>query len=314
MKTDAKKIIVAGGTGLIGQELVKQLVQLGYQVVVLSRAPSKVNALFNSNKVLVKQWSGTYTSQLTQEIENSYAVINLAGENISAKRWTSKRRKELTQSRIRPTQALAKACAEALKKPEVFIQASAIGYYPFQASSTVFTEDSEPGTGFLSNLTAKWEAAAKEELPTSIRLVTIRTGVVLSEKGGMYPKLRLPIKLFVGGWFGNGNQSTPWIHITDHVNAIIHLLKNNATTGPYNLVSPKPVTQKVLVKLIAQKHKRVAFIPIPSFITKLIFGEMGTEILLNGAKVSAKKLINSGFSFSFPSIEASVNNLAQTPI
>ena len=309
MKTDEKRIIVAGGTGLIGQELVKELVQLGYHVVVLSRTPSKVNALFNNNKVSAKQWLGTYTSQLTQEVENSYAVINLAGENISAKRWTSKRQKELTNSRITPTQALAKACADALNKPKVFIQASAIGYYPFQASSTVFTEDSEPGTGLLSNLTVKWEAAAKKELPQSIRLVTIRTGVILSAKGGMYPKLLLPIKLFAGGWFGNGNQNTAWIHINDHVNAIIHLLKTSTTTGAYNLVSPNPVTQKELVKIIAKKHKKPAIIPIPSPIVKLIFGKMATEILLNGAKVSANKLIDSGFSFSFPSIKEAVNSL-----
>jgi len=309
VKNTDKRIIVAGGTGLIGQELVAQLVLLGYHVVVLSRAPGKVHTLFHSNLVSKKLWLGTFTSQLTQDIENSYAVINLAGENISSKRWTNKRQKELTQSRITTTQALAKACAAAIKQPEVFIQASAIGYYPFQPSSTVYTEKSEPGTGFLSNLTVKWEAAVKNELPQSIRLVTIRTGVVLSAKGGMYPKLLLPIKLFAGGWFGNGNQNTAWIHITDHVNAIIHLLKTSTATGPYNLVSPELVTQKELVKIIAKKQKRSAFMPIPSPIVKLIFGEMATEILLNGAKVSANKLIDSGFSFSFPSIKKAVNSL-----
>ena len=308
MKVSEKQILIAGGTGLIGQELVNKLVQLGHQVVVLSRTPSKTNTLFNSNKVSVKQWLGTYTSQLVQQVESSYAIINLTGENISAKRWTRKRQQALTQSRVTTTQALAKACTAASAKPEVFIQASATGYYPYKTDNTIYTEDSEPSTGFLSNLTVKWEAAAKKHLPQSIRLVTIRTGIILSAKGGMYPKLLLPIKLFAGGWFGNGNQPTPWIHITDHVNAIIHLLKNN-TTGPYNLVSPNPVTQKALVKLIAKKHKRPAFMPIPKFITKFIFGKMGTEILLNGTKVSATKLTNTGFSFSFPSIEEAVNNL-----
>ena len=309
MKTDQKQILIAGGTGLIGRELTTQLAQLGYRVVVLSRSTSKANAIFNSNQISAKQWSGNFNNSLTQDVENSYAVINLTGEDISKKRWTHKRREELTQSRIKTTQALAKACADASKKPKVFIQGSATGYYPYQTSSIIFTEDSKPGTGFLSNLTVKWEAAAKNELPQSIRLVTIRTGVVLSSKGGMYPKLLLPIKLFVGGWFGNGKQPTAWIHINDHVNAIIHLLETSTTSGPYNLVAPEPVTQKALVKLIAKKHRKPAFMPIPAFIAKLIFGKMAAEILLNGANVNANKLIDSGFTFTFPSINEAVNNI-----
>jgi hypothetical protein len=306
-KSKDKQILIAGATGLIGQELTRLLVTEGYTVMILTRNPKMVHAEFRE-KIGYIEWQGIFTTWLVREVEKSFAVINLAGEGIANKRWTRKRRVQIVSSRLVTTNALAKACMFAKKKPEVFIQASAIGYYP-NSLTGVYDEESPHGNTFLSILTKDWEAVAMHDVPPEIRLVIIRTGIVLSSKGGMFPQLTFPIKLFVGSWFGKGIQIMSWIHVHDEVRAILHLLENPETHGVYNLAAPYPVTQKEIVSQIAKKIKRPAWFSIPTFIIILIFGKVGRDLLLASQNINSKKLQKSKFTFSYPTIDKALEDL-----
>ena len=308
MDEDRKQIIIAGATGLIGRELVNSLLSSGYNIVILTRSSTRPAGWSHNESIRSILWSGEFTTWLAREVENSFAVINLAGENLASKPWTRRRRMQLIRSRLGTTRALAKACQYATIKPEVFIQASAIGYYPL-SDNEVYDENSKPGTGFLSRLTSDWESIAKHEIPREIRLVLIRTGVVLSVNGGMLPQLLKPIKLFAGGWFGSGSQPVSWIHIKDEVNAIAHLLTSQNASGAFNLVAPTPISQKQLVKKIAQKTNRLAWVSIPAILVKLLLGKMAEELLLSGNKVAPKRLHETGFRFTFPTIEKALEDL-----
>lgn len=301
------QILVAGATGLIGQELTRALIDAGFKVLVLTRNPNLVKKEFSSGISYI-QWHSEFTTWLVREVEKSYAIINLAGEGIANSRWTRRRRMQLIRSRLGTTRALAKACHYASKKPEVFVQGSATGFYPL-SDNEIFNEDSAPGHSFLSRLTSDWEAVARHELPSDIRLVLVRTGIVLSNDGGMLPKLMKPIKLFMGGWFGSGNQKVSWIHIRDEVNAIIHLMLKPEAHGAFNLVAPNPISQKLLVKEVAKKLRRAAWISIPAPIVKLILGQMAEELLLKGNYVESTRLSSQGYEFNFNSIDSALDDL-----
>jgi uncharacterized protein len=307
VSTKNKQILVAGGTGLIGKELTASLVKQGYDVVILSRyatgsgkrLPQRISSI---------EWKGEFTTWLVREVEKSFAIINLAGEGIATKPWTLRRRMQLIRSRLGITRSLAKACHYAISKPQVFIQGSAIGFYPF-SENEVFNEQSPAGSGFLARLTNDWETVAKVEIPEEIRLVIVRTGMVLSPKGGMLPKLVTPIKYFAGSWFSSGKQPVSWVHITDEVNAIVHLLHSNEAKGEFNIVTPNALTQKQLVKSIAKKLSRPAWFGIPALPLKWTLGQMAEELLLNGNRVEPKRLIESGFEFTFPEIDSALDDL-----
>lgn len=305
---DGKQILIAGATGLIGQELTRSLVGLDYHVMVLTRNPAKVKG--NLPKTVgYLEWNGTFTNKLVREVEKSFAVINLAGEGIASKRWNRRRRFQLVRSRLGTTHALAKACQYANPKPSVFIQASAIGYYP-NSDFEIFNEHSPCGSDFLSRLSADWEAIANHEVPQDVRLIILRTGIILSNKGGMLPKLIVPINFYAGGWLGSGEQVVSWIHLHDEVNAILYLLERHDAKGPFNLVAPNPVTQKILVKQVAKNLHRPAYTFVPRFIVRWFFGEMGKEIMLSNQNIEPKKLKELGFEFSFPTIADAIDNLA----
>lgn len=306
--TKQKQILIAGATGLIGNELVNRLLADGYKIVILTRSALRNDYWLNNPNISSIEWTSIFTNWLVREVEKSFAVINLAGENIASKTWTRRRRMQLIRSRLGTTRALAKACHYAEKKPKVFIQASASGYYSTSTKEIQY-ETSSQGKGFLARLTADWESVAQHELPDNIRLVLIRTGVVLSKKGGMLPKLMLPIKLLVGGWFGSGHQPVPWIHIHDEVHAIIHLLHTETASGPFNLVAPQSISQKNLTKAIAKRTKGIAWVPIPAPLIKLILGQMGKELLLSGSLIDSSKLTKTGFTFQYPTISNALDSL-----
>lgn len=301
------QILVSGATGLIGQELTRALIDAGFKVLVLTRNPNLVKRELTSGINYI-EWQGEFTTWLVREVEKSHAIINLAGEGIAKSRWTRRRRMQLIRSRLGTTRALAKACHYAKKKPEVFVQGSATGFYPL-SDIEIFNEDSPRGNSFLARLTNDWEAVAKHELPDEMRLILLRTGIVLSSKGGMLQKLIEPTKFFMGGWFGSGKQKISWIHIRDEVNAILHLMLEPNASGPFNLVSPNPVSQKELVKAIAKKMKRIAWVSIPAFLIKLLMGQMAEEILLKGNHVESIKLGKLGYEFSFKDIDSALDDL-----
>lgn len=301
----ASKVVIAGGTGLIGQRLAIALHQAGYSVTVLTRNPLKASTLF-SIPVHLQAWNGIDPQPLTDTIEGSKAVVNLAGETI-ASFWTIARKEVLLASRINPTKAIVEAIRSCTAKPEVLVQASAIGYYPYDCSMPL-AEDGPRGHGFLSQLVARWEAEAADVVGNS-RLVLLRSGVVLANKGGFLEQLVKPINLYVGCWFADGRQIIPWIHIDDHVRAIQFLIENDSLHGPFNLVSPNPVTLKSLIKQIARLLRKPAWFGIPASTLRLLLKDMANEVLLANQIIVPQRLRQSGFTFQYDTIDHALSAL-----
>lgn len=302
MNIENKRIILVGGSGLIGRHLVKMLLSKGYHPIVLSRNPEKAKSIF-SNKVEVQQWDGKDTERLSSLINGTKGVINLAGETIAV-RWTKKNKESIIKSRIDTTNTIASAILKCESPPEVLVQGSAIGFYNHNSSDQV-DESSNPGNGFLSQVVILWEKAAMP-IEGKCRLVIVRTGIVLSNDGGFLSSIVPTIKFFLGGWFGNGKQFVSWIHIDDYAKAIQFLLENKNCQGAYNLVSPNPVNSKKLVKEIGKKLHRPIWIPIPKFILKILLGNMVDEVILSNQFVIPKRLNDTGFVFKYNQIELAV--------
>jgi uncharacterized protein len=305
MDNHRKKVCIVGATGLIGRQLVNTLLDSGYNPVVLSRNPSRVIGLFGGD-VHVELWNDKDDSNLVNIIEGAYAVVNLAGESI-ATRWTSKKKKLILSSRVKTTETIVNAVMKCNNPPKVFVQASAIGYYPYN-SNVKYDENGPLGDGFLSKVVMGWEqTSAKVEIIS--RLVIVRTGVVLSSNGGFLEKIVLPIRLFAGGWFGRGDQMISWIHIEDHVKAIRFLIENDSCNGVYNLVSPDPIQYKQLVKRIGAILNRPIWLPIPRFVLRLIFGDMAKEVILANQNIIPVKIEQAGFKFEYFDIDIVLKNL-----
>lgn len=301
----SKTIVIIGATGLLGRKIVETLQVKGYKPLVATRNPAKASKIFGEN-VDSFSWNGSDVEVLKQNFNACEGVINLAGESI-AKRWTEKSKKQILDSRVNITKAIVDAINACAEPPEVLIQASAIGYYP-NDSFAVMDEQGRMGGGFLAKVVKQWEDAIIN-VDNRTRRVIIRTGVVLSPDGGFLKNVLPSIKSFLGGWFGNGEQMISWIHIDDHANAVCFLLDNKMCIGTYNLVSPNPVKLKTLLSSIGRILRRPVWLPIPTFILKLMFGEMAGEVLLANQTVSPKKLIDSGFVFSFEDIDSALKDL-----
>jgi len=231
-------------------------------------------------------------------------VIHLAGESIFG-RWTDAKKAKIIKSRVAGTLNLAKSLAQAEEKPKVFICGSAIGYYGNRGDE-LLREESAPGAGFLAQVCQEWEEATTPAVQADIRTVHIRTGVVLSTRGGALGAMLTPFKLGVGGRIADGQQWMSWIDLQDMVGAIFHILKNDLLQGPVNMVAPKPVTNTEFTKTLASVLSRPAILPIPAFAVKAVFGEMGEELLLASQKVEPGKLISSGYPFRFRDLRASL--------
>lgn len=300
-----KRIFIIGATGLIGRQVVTDLLENGLRPVVLSRNLSKAKKQFGDG-VEIKSWNGEDVDALRFNIDRAKAIINLAGESI-ASRWTAKKKDSILKSRIITTNAVVLAIAKCDVPPEVYVQASAIGYYPHN-QGLQFDEDGPLGSGFLSQVVMQWESAALK-VENRSRLIIIRTGVVLSSEGGFLSKMALPIKLYIGGWFGSGDQYISWIHIKDHVRAISFLIKNSSSKGIYNLVSPEPVNVRTFVKRIGFIQKKPVWLPIPSFILKLVFGQMAGEVILSNQSIIPKRLMQAVFEFKFKNLDDALKDL-----
>lgn len=303
--SDSKTVFVIGGTGLIGRSIVSDLLDSGYIPVVLSRNPSKAKKLFRS-EVDLQFWDGSDADALTLLIAGARAIINLAGESIAV-RWTKAKKASILRSRLITTNAIVTAIRQSFAPPEVFIQASAIGYYKHNSGLPI-DEDGPLGDGFLSNVVMQWEQVA-EKVESRSRLVIIRTGVVLSADGGFLSRIVFPVRFFIGGWFGEGTQKLSWIHIKDHVRATRFLLENDRCKGVYNLVSEEPTIMKTFVKRIGTVLSRPAWLPMPIFLLKLVFGEMVNEVILSNQHIVPKRLVLEEFRFDFNHIEAALDDL-----
>jgi len=237
------------------------------------------------------------------------AVVHLAGESIMG-RWTAGKKRKIRESRVAGTLNLASALALAEEKPKVFVCGSAIGYYGNRGDEAL-SEESAPGTGFLAEVCEQWEEATMPAVQADIRTAHIRTGIVLSPRGGALGAMLLPFKLGLGGRTGDGRQWMSWIDVRDMVGAIHHILKNDLMQGPVNMVAPKPVRNTEFAATLASVLSRPAIFPMPAFVAKLMFGEMGQELLLGSQKVEPGKLISSGYPFRYRELRVSLEGLLQ---
>lgn len=291
-------IIITGGTGFIGTNLTQKLLTKGYSVVILTRNPNRF--LSHTESLTYAKWDGKTAEGWGNLVNDTKAIINLAGESIASTRWTNEKKSKILQSRINAGNAIIDAIKKAKHKPEVLIQASAIGYYGSRSES--LNETSSPGLGFLPDVAIQWEASTKEAANYGIRHVIIRTGLVLGENDG-FLKILIPVfKWCLGGYFGDGMQWMSWIHIEDEVNAIIHCLENNTIKGPVNVVSPNPVQSKYFYKTLANVLHRPCLFKIPEFAIKLLLGQMAEELILSSQKVHPDVLISTKFNFTYTNL------------
>jgi uncharacterized protein (TIGR01777 family) len=304
-KGETMHVLITGGSGLIGRALAASLARDGNEVIILSRRPERITGL--PSGVGAKQWDGLTTEGWGPQVDSTDAIINLAGENISSGRWTSERKHAILESRLNAGRAIVEAVEAATRRPRVVIQASGVGYYGPHGDEEI-TEEAPPGHDFLSGLAVEWEASTGPLEGLGIRRVIIRTGVVLSTAGGALPRLLLPFHFFVGGRLGSGHQWFPWIHIADEVAAIRFLIENEKARGPFNLTSPAPLTNADFSRLLGQQLRRPAFMPIPAFTLRLLFGEMATA-LLDGQRAIPQHLLQLGFTFQFPEAGPALRDL-----
>lgn len=299
------RVVITGGTGLIGRALAANLAARGDSVVVTSRRPDEARGL--ATGVEVASWDGVAVEQGVSVLNGADAVVHLIGEGIADGRWTAKRKRRIEQSRTRSTSTLVEALSRAEPRPRVLLQGSAVGYYGARGEEEL-TEASDPGEGFLADVCQAWEGAGADAEALGVRRVLLRTGVVLAKEGGALPKMLLPFRLFAGGPVGDGNQWVPWIHLADQVGAIRFLLDESSARGPFNLVAPESVTNRQLARTIGRVLGRPSFMPAPAFAMKLALGEM-SELLLDSQRVQAAALTRAGYEFRFSAIEPALRDV-----
>ncbi|MBL0331711.1 MAG: TIGR01777 family protein [Chlorobiota bacterium] len=301
-----KKIVITGGTGLIGKQLIKILCDRGDEVIAFVRDIKKANLPI---EVKLIEWSsGMNVGKWVDSIDGTDAIINLAGSPVATK-WTEQHKIDIYNSRVNGTRILVEAIKMAKKKPSVLINGSAIGYYGTH-SSKVFDETSPAGNDFLGTVCKSWEDEAFKAEELGVRVTTIRTGVVLDLKGGALPKQITPFKMFVGGPILPGTQPYPWIHIEDELGIILWALDNENVKGPINATAPDSVNNKEFSKALAKSLKRPCLFPVPSLPMKILFGE-GAIIVLEGQKAIPKKALELGYKFKFDKLSLALRNLIQ---
>lgn len=302
----AMKIAVGGSTGLVGSALVPFLSTGGHEVVALARGKSPSRAV-NSGVTCV-EWNPAEGSIDAAGIEGCDAVVHLGGHNIASGRWNDGRKRLLRDSRVDSTALLARTLAGLNEPPKVFVCASAIGFYGDRGDE-VMTEDSSPGPRFISELCQAWEDATAAASEAGIRVVNLRIGVVLSPQGGALKKMLLPFKMCAGGVVGSGKQWWSWIALDDLVRAIVHSVQTESISGPVNMTSPEVVNNYEFTKTLGRVLRRPTIFPMPAFVVKAVFGEMGEELMLASTRCDAGRLVDSGFEFAYPSLEGALRHV-----
>ena len=297
------RVVVTGATGFIGRALCSELGK-ECKVIALTRRPETASAILGQ-AVEIVQWDARATGSWGSYVDGSDAIVNLAGANVASGRWTRKRKAEILNSRVNAAGILVSAVRESAVRPRVMIQASATGFYGPRADEQL-DEESEPGRGFLAEVCGKTEGFSREIETLGVRSVAIRSGIVLGTGGGALPKMAMPFKLYLGGYWGTGRQWISWISLSDEVAAIEYLIKNKALKGVFNLTAPKPVTNREFFKTLAATLKKPCWLRLPSTVLKAILGEMAEELFLSSQRVLPRKLVNSGFEFKYPGLESAL--------
>lgn len=312
-------VMITGGTGLIGSALSSMLVESGYNVIILSRNPLETakshryqqtaHAFRSNGNIFYSRWDIDKKYIDPSALKEADHIIHLAGASVAAKRWTSATKKEILESRTKSGELLVNVLQNSSNKVKSVISASAIGWYGPDKENP-FVEEDSAAHDFLGQTCAKWESSILPLEQLGKRLVRFRIGIVLSNEGGALKEFRKPLRFGVAAIMGNGDQMVSWVHIQDLCRAYMMAIENDSLTGVYNMVSPNPVSNRVLTLTLAQQIAGSRYIPvkIPSALLKLALGEMSVEIL-KSATVSSKKIEDAGFQFNFPNVEAAIQDL-----
>jgi uncharacterized protein (TIGR01777 family) len=299
------RVVIAGGTGLIGRALARALLARGDEVFLLSRDPHRVTDLPAGAQI--RRWDAVTPQGWADLVTGDTGIVNLAGDGVASGRWTPDRKRRIRDSRVNAGKAIVATVAAATDKPKVLLQASAVGYYGPHGHQVV-TEETPPGSDFLAGVCVDWESSTVAVEALGVRRPVIRTGVVLSRRGGALPRMLLPFRLYVGGPIGTGQQEISWIHLADEVAAILFLLDNEAASGPFILAAPEPLTNAALGRTIGNILGRTSFVPIPEWFVRLAFGEMAT-VLLDGQRAVPARLLGLGYRFRFSAALPALNDL-----
>jgi uncharacterized protein len=298
------QVLVTGASGLVGRSLCVSLGEQGHTVIALSRSPDSASGV-QASKIL--KWDPMAGPPPAEALAGIEAVVHLAGEPIAAHRWTEEQKKRIRESRVVSTRNLVDGMRDAVKRPAVFVCGSAVGFYGSRGDEQL-EEDSTSGQGFLSELCQEWEREADRARDLSIRVVKVRTGVVLARDGGALQKMLPPFKLGLGGPLGSGRHWFAWIHIKDIAGIFVHAIHNMSVTGPINGVAPESVTNAEFTRQLGRVLGRPAFIPVPEFAMRALMGEMA-DILFVSQRVVPKAALASGYEFHFPQLQPALANL-----
>jgi uncharacterized protein (TIGR01777 family) len=300
------RVIISGGTGLIGRRLAASLVKDGHQAIALSRDPQRRQEQMPDGAQLVA-WDAQSPQGWGELVDGADAIVNLVGENLSAKPWSPAQKRRIRESRLNGGKALVEAVRLAKNKPKVLIQSSGVNYYG-PCGDEIITEDHPAGSDFLSQVCVDWENSTAEVEKMGVRRAVVRSGIVLDKNEGALPRFLLQFRLFAGGPLGSGRQWLSWIHPQDEINAIRFLIDHPEASGAFNLASPNPKTNRDFGKAIGRVLHRPALIPVPAFAIQLVFGEMSI-VVLKGQRVVPQRLVEMGFQFSHPEIQEAVKDV-----
>ena len=294
------RVAVSGSTGLVGSALVEKLESDGYEVVRLVRPTTR-----SANPGDIR-WDPKTGAIDQAALEGVDAVVHLAGETISALRWTRDKRRRIRESRVRGTDTLARAIAGLSRKPSVLVCAGATGYYGDRGDE-VLDEQSPTGQGFLANVSTVWEAATQPAADAGVRVAIARLAPVIDARSPVVARMRLPVMLGLGGWFGSGGQYWPWIALDDVVAVFRLALERDALSGPVNVAAPETVTNREFVKTMGRVLRRPAVLPLPSLILRATLGDFAREALLSSQRVVPRKLLDIGYEFRQPRLEPALH-------
>lgn len=295
----AKNILIAGATGLVGEQLISKLLADGHQISILARKPT------SKKNVKVYLWD-VYQQKIDyQALEGIDTIINLTGEGIADKPWTAERKQQIIDSRVKSAELIFKAIKETNARIESYISASAVGIYG-DREDEVLDEESLHGSGFMADCCIAWEKAADQGIALGIRVVKIRIGIVLSEKGGALASMEKPVNYFAGAGLGSGKQWMPWIHINDLVHIFVQTVIDQNMFDAYNATAPSPVTNQTFTKTLGKVlHRPIWPFNVPKFVLKAILGEMSILPLIS-TNTSAQKILNTGFQFRYLNLEKAI--------
>ncbi len=298
------KIIVAGGSGFIGRSLIQRLVGDGHAVILLTRNPAAVAPV---DGVRLAGWDAKTPGPWCAEIDGADAIINLAGELIGRRRWTRNEKERIRASRVDSSAVLVEAARRATRRPSVLINMSAVGYYgPIEEGDV--SETHPPGSDFLARVGVEWESAARKGTEAGLRVVLLRTGIVLAPGGGVLGRMSLPFRLFVGGIIGSGRQWLPWIHRVDLIEIILFLLTRKDIDGPVNVVAPEAATMRTFCVALGRALRRPCWTHVPSVVLQIAFGEMST-VVLTGQRVVPAVLQRSGYRYRYPTLAEALGEI-----